>query len=374
MIWQVIRTTSLIFAALYALTFHGQADFQHYTRLFEARWTLQDLPTEFHQTRAIKPLLKNTILAPDELELAFEPWNDQDSMENVVMQWYLRDNMRNFQRMGWLYDGFGHPLRSELQKRNLPIAFACLPLMLTAGDASYVGPGGRAGLWALSTSEIEGNSTNSMDRRHLIEWSNQFALDRLEAIHTQYPEDPLMVLWTYLHRGEHPLGSTPPEPGVSSAFDAWITLFRVTARLLENFNRPSARGEWILMWSSWETVSCPGHISRSFLRKHMGWNRRDQQTWMPAIITMDWDCDIWEQTELSLPPHLAARWNSIQWPLNKDDIHSDWVPIEHVVQPGETLGSIARLHGVSLTEIIDWNGLENTALQADQTLYIHALR
>lgn len=374
MIRQVIRTTPIIFVALCAMEAHGQADFRHYTRLFEARWSLEDLPSKSRETQALKPILKDTILAPDDLELAFEPWNAQDSMENVVMQWYLKDNMRNFGRMGWLYDGFSQPLRSELRKRNLPIAFACLPLMLTAGDASYVGPGGRSGIWALPLSEIDHQSSDSLDRRHLIQWSNHRALDRLEAIHAQHPDDPLMVLWTFLHRGQHAIGRNPPQPGDSPSFDAWIALFRVTARLLENFDRPSVRGEWILMWSRWKTVSCQGRISRSLLRKHLGWTRRDQQTWMPAIQTMEWDCDIWEGTELSLPPSLAVRWNSLDWPLDGFEIPSDWGAIEHVVQSGETLGSISRLHGVSLAEIVNWNGLQNTAIQADQTLVIPALR
>jgi len=47
-------------------------------------------------------------------------------------------------------------------------------------------------------------------------------------------------------------------------------------------------------------------------------------------------------------------------------------PFDYVVVRGDTLGRIATAHGVSVDQLMSWNGLEGDLIQVGQVLWIHA--
>jgi hypothetical protein len=145
-------------------------------------------------------------------------------------------------------------------------------------------------------------------------------------------------------------------------------LYRVTARLLENFERPNLREFWLDWWATWEPVDCPGPLTAEAIRANLGWNRRVQQTFMPWFETGELTCADWTELEWLLPPKRAQAW--------ADQMHSapplppTFPTTIHRVLSGESLGGIARMYGVDLQEIMVQNGLSTSALQADQILVI----
>ena len=58
-------------------------------------------------------------------------------------------------------------------------------------------------------------------------------------------------------------------------------------------------------------------------------------------------------------------------PIQQGTIQAGPVPIRHVVEPGETAYSIARLYGVSVTALASWNGLDrNLSVRTGQQMLI----
>lgn len=350
----------------------AQADLVRFKTLFDNRWTLGDVPAEAQALPMLQPQLRDSIAAPDALEVAFAPWTAMDSLENVMVQWLLSDGMRNFQKMTWLYDGFCLPIRERLEMEDLPVSLACLPLMLTAGDPSYMGPGDRAGIWALP--QVQGDVSQTCDERHQVDRATDVAIASLIEWSKVYPDDVLQVVWSFM-RAASPEASQPhPEPQASKAFDEWLTLFRVLVRFLENFEREDHRGVWLLQWTNAEEVACPGPLNRTILRGELSWNRRQQQTWMPWWRGQALTCAVWDDCPVVLPRAQAAAWND----AFADGVQAadavDFPETLHRVSAGESLGGIARLYGVSLAEIVSVNDLASEGLQVDQTLRIPALQ
>jgi hypothetical protein len=350
----------------------AQADLVRYKTLFDNRWTLSDVADEAKSLAVLQPQLRDSIAAPDELEMAFAPWTFMDSLENVMVQWLLSDGMQNFQKMAWLYDGFCLPIRARLETEDLPVSFACLPLMLTAGDPSYVGPGDRAGIWALP--QVAEERSQTCDERHHVDRATDAAIASLMDWSRVYPDDALQVVWSFMRAGSPEAWQPHPEPKASKAFDEWLTLFRVLVRFLENFEREDHRGVWLLQWADAEEVVCPGPLNRTTLREELHWNRRQQQTWMPWWRGHALTCAEWDDCPVVLPRRQAAAWNE----AFADGIQSadavDFPETLHRVSAGESLGGIARLYGVRLAEIVSTNDLASEGLQVDQTLRIPALQ
>lgn len=349
----------------------SQADLIRFDALLDNRWMLGDVPDESRSLPAMQPVLRDSIAGPDALELAFAPWADLDSLENVVVQWMLGDGMANLQKLALLYDGFCLPLRSELEAAGLPVSMACLPLMLTACDPSYLGPGNRAGIWALP---LAGNPPASCDRRHHLDDATAVALSKLMAYNEADEDDPLQVLWRFVRADKPDALSPHPQPLASKSFDEWITLYRVLVRFLENFERDDHRGTWLLEWSRHREVQCPGELNRTNLRHALGWDRRTQQTWIPWWRGEELSCDVWAACPVTLPAELASNWEEA---FSHGVPSFDGVPFPefvHRVAAGESLGGIARKYGVSVAEIVAMNDLANDGLQVDQTLLIPALQ
>lgn len=341
----------------------AQADFIRYDALVSARIALEDFPV-FNPV-PLGPAIRSEIREPDDLEAAFNRWADMDSLENEVVQWLLADGMQRFQELALLSDGHCAPLFSALEARGLPRSLGYLPLLLTACDPSYVGPGNRKGLWALPD---DSETASPVEWFHVPEVASETALALLEEAWARHPDDPVNALWAFLHRGKHPLGPVAPTPGSAASFDEWITLYRVIARLLENFERPNRREIWLDWWATWQPVACPGPLTAASIRASLGWNRRVQQTFMPWFEAGELQCSDWNELEWMLPPKRAKAW--------KDQTQSSPPPASsfpqttHRVLSGESLGGIARMYGVDLPEIMVLNGLTSPALQADQTLLI----
>lgn len=342
----------------------AQADFIRYEALLSARIALEDFPP-FNPTPLV-PALRSEIREPDDLETAFNAWADMDSLENEVVQWLLADGMRRYQELALLSDGHCAPLFPALAARDLPRSLGYLPLLLTACDPSYVGPGDRKGIWALV--DTNDSDDSAIEWLHVPAIASEQAIAQLENAWAAHPRAPIDALWAFLHQGRHPLGSLPPAPGASASFDEWITLYRVIARLLENFERPDRRGFWLDWWASWQPVDCPGPLTAQAIRANLGWNRRVQQTLMPWFESGALMCADWSELEWLLPPHRTEAWT--------DQIQSSSPPFPsfptttHRVLSGESLGGIARMYGVDLREIMEQNDLETSALRADQILQI----
>ena len=354
------------------LLLSSQVDFARYRMLLEDRWTLADLPAEAQDHKPCTPVLKDSIVAPDELEIQFAAWEGMDSLENVVVRWILDDGMKNHQRLGWLSDGFCLPLTEMMSAEGLPPSLGYLPLLLTCADLSYIGPGDRRGMWALSSNEMEAPSC--VDNRHLLEPANQLAGRRLIALAKAHPNDPLEVVWRFLRWSDSDAQDPHPNPGENQAFDEWITLYRVIVRLLENLERTSQRGKWLLAWSQWEEVTWHKDMSRRLLRQELGWNRREQQTFLPWWSGPLENCPDATRLVLALPADAAAAWRRS---FGEGLPEETWSPSSlhlHEVRTGESLGLIARKYGVTLAEIMSENGMDEPALHAGQTLRIPDLK
>lgn len=348
----------------------AQADFIRFNALVNNRWTLGDVPDEARNLPNLQPVLRDSITGPDALEIAFAPWEDMDSLENVAVQWLLGEGMENLQKLAWLYDGFCLPLRSRLDAVGLPVSMACLPLMLTACDPSYIGPSNRAGIWALSASA---DSAPTCDRRHHLDEATERALAALTQLNNTYVDDPLQVVWSFVRAGRPDAFNPHPQPLESKTFDEWLTMYRVLVRFLENFDREDHRGAWLLEWAKYEEVACPGELSRMNLRQELGWNRRDQQTWIPWWRGDVLTCEVWSDCPVTLPAQRAKSWlEAFSRGISPESGgHPTTI---HKVAAGETLGGIARQYGVLLTEIVAINNLDGDGLQVDQTLRIPALQ
>lgn len=340
----------------------GQADFIRFDALVSARIALEDFPP--FNPGPLSPALRTEIREPDELETAFNDWADLDSLENEVVQWLLADGMRRYQELALLSDGHCAPLFPALEARDLPRSLGYLPLLLTACDPSYVGPSNRKGIWGL-VDDAEGSTVEWL---HVPEIATEMAIAQLEKAWAKHPDDPMVALWTFLHQGRHPLGTRPPAPGAAPSFDEWITLYRVTARLLENFKRPNRREIWLDWWATWEPVDCPGPLTAQAIRANLGWNRRVQQTFMPWFETGEVTCADWMELDWMLPPKRAQAWANQMH--SSPPVPPTFPTTIHRVLSGESLGGIARMYGVDLQEIIVRNGLSTSALQADQILEI----
>jgi membrane-bound lytic murein transglycosylase D len=82
----------------------------------------------------------------------------------------------------------------------------------------------------------------------------------------------------------------------------------------------------------------------------------------------------WISDSLGNPPAFSPAFNATPMiiPVEKAVANSNPARTVYHVKSGDVLGSIASRHGVSVTQLKEWNNLSSNLIKVGQTLYIHS--
>ena len=300
---------------------------------------------------------------------------EADHHADRALQRLLADGMRLFRLAEANGDRWRPEMELALAQADLPEEWALLPLVLTGWDQGYYGPGRRAGAWAMdlpTALSLGLQVRRGWDERHLPERMGPAMVARIAAASDRFPNSPLLQVLDVV-RGPRSAERFDPD-FLDADLLGWLHLLRVWLQVDRNFKRDRLTALWALRERQWTVVGCAPACDCSHFQAlaelgvDVGMVRRENPWYTTDSI--GWTSN---RPGLRLPQSLANAVGDKAW--------SDWcnwapkrgsLQLEHVyvVQPGEVLGTIARKHGVRISEIQDWNGLEGDLIQAGQSLVL----
>lgn len=362
-----------------------------------ARWAM--MVGEFeaqHWVGELEGIEPGCVMAPLQPELRVQDWPARSPWaESLVaeldalpeaehhadraLQRLLADGMRLFRLAQANGDRSRPEMEAALTEAGLPAEWAVLPFVLTGWDQGYYGPGRRAGAWAMdlpTALSLGLQVRRGWDERHLPERMGPAMVVRIAAASNRFPDSPLLQVLDVV-RGPRSAERFDPD-FLDADLLGWLHLLRVWLQVDRNFKRDRLTALWALRERQWTAVGCAPDCASSHFQALGEWNVdvrmvRRENPWY-TTDSIGWTSD---RPGLRLPKSVAtdmgdAAWSDwCLWTPTTDRPHLEHV---HVVQPGEVLGTIARRHGVRISEIQEWNGLNGDLIRAGQSLVLRIPR
>jgi membrane-bound lytic murein transglycosylase D len=326
--------------------------------------------------------LENTVPVFDDVwdrvryQLSFEvPQNRQVVQER---NWYTK-HPHYFKRVGKRAQPFLHFIVEEIEKREMPIEIALLPIVESAFDPFAYSHGRASGLWQFvpgTGNRFKLKQTWWYDGRRDVVAATRAALDYLSFLHKTLDGDWLNAIAAY-NSGEG----------------------RVLRAIKRNRKRHLPTDFWSLDLPKETTAYVPKLLALADLLKR---SEEFKIAWYPIAnepaITV---VDAHQQIDLAKAAELAnMKLNELhrlnpaynQWATDPNGPHKFVVPIakakdfkaeiarlddsdrmsfnRYVVKSGDTLGGIAQKHNVSVKILRDLNKLKGNIIRVNQALLV----
>jgi hypothetical protein len=339
------------------------------------------------------PKLKDTVPQLDALEEALQPWGQDPKLEDACVQSLLQGNMLRLQILNAMYGLYGDDIARGLALKELPSSYQWIPVLASTYNHAFNGSDERAGLWGLTLAQAEkegiAHSTH-VDERMLPQESTRAAMDILDRLQRRFPMSPERVLVGFI-KGMPFASRWSGKPGYDKELDEWLSFYRVVSRFMVNLDSPEFEASWGEELTQWETILCPGEISREALKGVLDMPEHVQKQLLPWWIHETLPCAIFEEFQ----PLLPNMWAEI-WAQHLDDL-ANWdasalseaatkettnsknpverrslsIPcVEHEVRKGDTLYNISkRFEGTTPEQIAETNGID-TVIKIGQILCI----
>jgi len=311
----------------------------------------------------------------DGLELQARYRHDSIDRE---LDWYL-DHPRYLQRITTRAAPFLYAIVEEVQKRNLPLELALLPVVESAFDPKAYSTEHAAGLWQFipATARSYGLAANWWydGRRDPIS-STHAALDYLESLHAKFEGNWLLAIAAY-NAGEGNVRQALKIAG-QSANDADFWTLRLPAETRGHVPKLLAISRLIANAHEYD-FELPVLPNRPYLER----------------VELDFQLDLAKAAQLAgVDEQLFRTLNAgyLQWATHPDHPQSLLFPTENVqrfrdtvigipdnqrvvwdhyqIQSGDTLGAIARRFNTRVDVLQTVNALETTRIIAGDSLII----
>lgn len=293
------------------------------------------------------------------------------------IEWF-RDNPNYLLEVTDRSAPFIYEIVSEIERRNLPLELALIPVVESSYNPAARSSSNAAGLWQFMARTAQNFGLKRdwwYDGRHDPIASTSAALDYLERLHAQFNGDWLLALAAY----------NAGEGNVQRAID-------------RNQRRNRATDFW--------SLSLPGetrrHIPRILGLAHVMADPDRYGISLSQIPNQPYlaQIDVGSQIDLTLvanlaeiDPDMVTRLNPgyLQWATHPDGPHTVWLPADradvfrvnfdkmerspitwdrYVIRSGDTLSRIASAHNTQVSVLQQVNNISGSRIVAGQTLLI----
>ena len=267
----------------------------------------------------------------------------------------------------------------EVEKRDLPMEFALLPVVESAFRERAYSPAGASGLWQFmpSTGRRYGLEQNWWydGRRDVVE-STRAALDYLTKLLQEFRDDPLLAVAAYNWGEGNVRRAMSRNRARGKPTDVWslrlpretrthVYGFAAIATIVEQPDRYGVVLESISDDVYFQSVSLDGQVEFAFAAKLAGVTVRELRRLNPGFKRSATAPG--GPHRLQLPSYAAERFtaNLARLPSEKQ---MRWT--RHAIVRGDTLGAIAMRYGTSVKALKDTNGLVSDRIIAGTHLTI----
>ena len=312
---------------------------------------------------------------------AEEPASDRDAWDRIrdgmdlqypdkkqvrrSIEWY-RKNQKYLHRVTQRARPYLAYIVREVEKRELPMEFALLPVVESAFRERAYSPAGAAGLWQFmpSTGRRYGLKQNWWydGRRDIVE-STRAALDYLTTLMREFRDDPLLAVAAYNWGEGNVRRAISRNRARGKSTDVWslrlpretrIHVYRFVA-IAEIVEKPERHGVALRSIPDevyFRPVALDGQVELAFAASLAGVTVKELRRLNPGFKRSATAPG--GPHRLQLPADAAERYTAALAQLPTDR-NKRWT--RHAVVPGDTLGAIAIRYGTNVKALKDTNGL-----------------
>ncbi len=295
-----------------------------------------------------------------------------------AIDWY-RKNPAYLERLAQRARPYLAHIVREVEKHELPMEFALLPVVESAFRERAYSSAGAAGLWQFmpSTGKRYGLQQNWWydGRRDIVE-STRAALDYLTTLMQEFNDDPLLAIAAYNWGEGNVRRAISRNRAQGKPTDVWslrlpretrthVYRFVAISRIIEKPDRYDVVLPPISDQVYFRPVALDGQIELAFAARLAGITPQEIRRLNPGFKRSATAPG--GPHRLQLPVDAAQRFTATLARLPSD---RDRRWIRHAVVPGDTLGAIATRYGTSVKALKDTNGLASDRIFAGTRLTI----
>ena len=294
------------------------------------------------------------------------------------IEWYRR-NQEYLHRVAQRARPYLAYIVREVEKRELPMEFALLPVVESAFRERAYSHAGASGLWQFmpSTGRRYGLKQNWWydGRRDIVE-STRAALDYLTTLMREFRNDPLLAVAAYNWGEGNVRRAISRNRARGKPADVWslrlpretrthVYRFVAIAEIIEEPERYGVTLRSIPDEVYFRPVALDGQVELAFAANLAGVTVRELRRLNPGFKRSATAPG--GPHRLQLPVDAAERYTATLAQLPTDR-NKRWT--RHAVVPGDTLGAIAIRYGTSVKALKDTNGLASDRIFAGTRLTI----
>lgn len=276
-----------------------------------------------------------------------------------------------------------HYVVSELEKRNMPLEIALLPIIESSYNPSAVSPGRAAGLWQIvpgTGARLGLQQSRGYDGRKDVVASTEAALDYLEELHRRFDGDWYLALAAYNTGEGNVQRAIERNRRLGKPTDYWslplseqacnyVPRLLALSRVLEAPEQHGVELSPLPNQASWVPVEVGSRVDLQRAASRAGIDARELLGVNPAFAG-------------GVTP--AQRGNTVLVPADERDsfvaaLSRAGAPAaasaprpgeRYRVRKGDTLLAIARLHETSVEALQELNALQGDGIAEGQTLLL----
>jgi membrane-bound lytic murein transglycosylase D len=271
-----------------------------------------------------------------------------------------------------------HPLfLKEIQKSGLPAEFLYLPVLASGLNQHYQTDQNRSGLWGLdylTARKIGLEIQDDFDERRGGDFTTKAAVGHLKALFDTH-QDPILTLLLFLHGAPAVMSYTPIRyEALPKDWQLEISFLLHASAFIPAMRLDNYQHYYFDAMQFFSPIRVTDTIPIAALESVLQENRTALLGMNPIITG-----DHLVPGSKKVPYYIQIE-NSQKWPSMQDSI-ARWKPAKsmevaqfttgiHTVSKGESLGSIAKKHQVSVWSIRRANQMKLTKIRPGQVLRI----
>lgn len=267
----------------------------------------------------------------------------------------------------------------EVQKRNMPIEIALIPMLESSMDPFAESPGGAAGLWQImpETGIHLGLEQDSWyDGRHALRDSTTVALDYLETLHDKFDNDWFLALAAYnagagsVERARQ----ANAEKGLDTDYwslnlphhtTTYVPKLIALAQIIGDPDRYNVEIPYVGNAPSFEVVDTRGLLQMSQAAELAGVDLDTLRALNPGQLRES--ISPGRTLEILVPVGSANRFEANIAQITPEEL-VQWKTYK--IRPGDSLSQIARVFDVDVSVLQQANSIHGSNIQAGDTLRI----
>lgn len=272
----------------------------------------------------------------------------------------------------------------EVQKRDMPIEIALLPLVESGLDPFASSPSGAAGLWQIMPEtgiHLGLEQDKYYDGRHAVLDSTTVALDYLQTLYREFDEDWLLAVAAYNTGAGNIAKAQEINQAKGLGTDYWslklpaknndyVAKLIALAQIVADPEQYDVKIPAVENAPSFEVADTEGLLELSLAAELAGVDMETLRALNPGQLGES--ISPFRSSELLLPVGTLQRFEDNIARLSPEDL-VQWKSYQYKtyrIQPGDSLHEIARKFDTQVAVLQEANGMRGSDIQAGATLRI----